>query len=114
MNVMNPFRGEFELKIRNKKYKGVFNMNALRLTLKAEGIELDKFDEYLAADPLTALPTIAYFSVISECLRTDKELKMKKEAFIAEFFEVPGALEAVTEAITIAMNAAAGEEEGND
>jgi hypothetical protein len=112
---MNPFRGEFELKIRNKKLKGVFNMNALRLTLRAENIELDKFDEYLASDPLTALPTVAYFSILSECLRTDKEFKMKREAFIAEFFETKGALEAVTEAITVAMNAAAGDdEEGND
>ena len=113
MNNMNPFRGEFELKIRNKKLKGAFTMNAMRLTLKAEGIKLDGFDQYLQEDPLTALPTVAYFSIISECVRTDKEFKMKKEAFIAEFLETAGAIEAVTEAITMAMT---DEEatEGND
>lgn len=112
MNTMNPFRGEFDIKIRNKKLKGAFTMNAMRLTLKAEGLKLDAFDEYLQEDPLTALPTIAYFSILSECIRTDKELKMKKEAFIAEFLEAHGAIEAVTDAITKAMTDS--EEEGND
>ena len=43
----------------------------------------------------------------------DKEFKMKKEAFIAEFLETAGAIEAVTDAITKAMT---DEEatEGND
>jgi len=112
MNTMNPFRGEFELKIRNKKLKGAFTMNALRLTLREEGIKLDGFDEYLQDDPLTALPTVAYFSILSECVRNDKELKMKKEAFIADFLETEGAIEAVTEAITFAMTDTT--EEGND
>ena len=112
MTTMNPFRGEFELKIRKKNYKGAFTMNALRLTLKAEGITLEAFDQYLSEDPLTALPTIAYFSILSECVRNDKEFKFKKDAFIAEFLETAGAFEAVTEAITLAMSA--GETEGND
>jgi len=111
MNTMNPFRGEFELKIRNKKLKGAFTMNAMRLALKAEGLKLEGFDSYLQDDPLTALPTVAYFSIISECVRNDKEFKMKKEAFIAEFLETAGAFEAVTEAISKAMM---DDTEGND
>ncbi len=112
MTTMNPFRGEFEVKIRNKKFKGAFTMNALRLTLKAESVKLEAFDQYLEEDPLTALPTIAYFSILSECIRNDKELKMNKEAFIAEFLDAAGAFEAVTEAISNAMSS--GDEQGND
>ena len=109
MNTANHFRGEFEIRIRNKKTKVVFNMNALRLTLRDAKLSLEQFEQFMSEDPLTAVPTIAYFSVLSECVRTDKEFKMNKEQFIAEFFEAPEALEQVTEAIGKALGAEEGE-----
>jgi len=78
-------------------------MNALRLVLRDSNLQLESFEEFMQGDPLTAIPTIAYFSVLSECARTDKEFKMNKEKFIAEFYEIEGALEEVTEAIAGAL-----------
>ena len=84
-------------------------MNALRMVLREEKLKLEDFEQFITDDALTAIPTIAYFSVINECVKSGKELKMNKDMFIAEFYESEGALEEVTEAIANAMQ---GEEEG--
>lgn len=105
MNTSNYFRGEFKIKLGKTNYKGVFNMNALRLVLRDEKMQLEDFEGFISNDALTAIPTIAYFSIINECVKSGKELKMNKDKFIAEFYESEGALEEVTEAITNAMSA---------
>lgn len=84
-------------------------MNALRMVLRDEKLKLEDFETFISEDALTAIPTIAYFSIINECVRSGKELKMNKDKFIAEFYDVEGALEEVTEAIAHAMNS---DEEG--
>lgn len=80
-------------------------MNALRMVLRDEKLKLEDFEKFIQEDALTAIPVIAYFSIINECVKTGKELKMNKEQFIAEFYESEGALEEVTEAISNAMSA---------
>ena len=102
MNTSNTFRGEFEVTIRNKKVKGAFTMNALRLVMREEGLKLEAFDKYLSDDPLTAIPTIGYFSCISEAVKNGKELKLGKEQFIAECID-NGGMDIIAEALTNAM-----------
>jgi len=103
MNTTNTFRGEFEVAFGKKKVKGAFTMNALRLVMKNEGIKLEGFDAYVGEDPLTAIPTIGYYSCISEAIKTGKELKMNKEQFIAEVLD-NGGLDAISEAVAAALD----------
>ena len=77
-------------------------MNALRLVMREEGIKLEDFDQYLSADPLTAIPTIGYFSCISEAVKSGKEVKIGKEQFIAEVID-NGGMDIIAEALTNAM-----------
>lgn len=110
----NQFRGEFTLKIKGKNVKGVFNMNALRLTLKGEGIALDGFDKFIQGDPLTAIPAIAYYSILSSHMKDNKKFGMGMDQFIAEFYEVEGAMDEVLECIQLAMGGDdEAQEEGN-
>jgi len=111
MDISNSFRGEFEVTVRNKKVKGAFTMNAIRLVMREEKLKLEDFDKYLSEDPLTAIPTIGYFSCVSEAVKSGKELKMGKEQFIAEVLD-NGGLDAISEALTHAMGGDASE--GND
>ncbi len=113
MNTSNTFRGEFEVTVRNKKVKGAFTMNALRLVMREEGLKLDAFDKYLSKDPLTAIPTIGYFSCISEAVKAGKELKLNKEQFIAEVID-NGGMDVIAEALTNAMGVQEGDESGNE
>ena len=103
MNTSNTFRGEFEVAFGKKKVKGAFTMNALRLVMKNEGIKLEGFDTYVSDDPLTAIPTIGYYSCISEAVKSGKELKMNKEQFIAEVLD-NGGLDAISEAVAAALD----------
>jgi len=111
MNTSNVFRGEFEVSVKNKKIKGAFTMNAIRLVMREEKLQLADFDKYLSEDPLTAIPTIGYFSCVSEAVKSGKELKVGKEQFIAEVID-NGGLDAISDALTSAMGAGE-EEEGN-
>lgn len=103
MNTTNQFRGEYQLTFGKKVLKGAFTMNALRLVMKHEGIKLDEFDVYLQGDPLTALPTIAYFGCISEAVKKGTEVKMSLEAFIATMLDTGTGLEDVALAISNAL-----------
>ena len=111
MDVTNSFRGEFEVTVRNKKIKGAFTMNAIRLVMRNEKMKLEDFDKYLTEDPLTAIPTIGYFSCVSEAVKSGKELKIGKEQFIAEVLD-NGGMDSISEALTHAMGA--DETSGND
>ena len=113
MNTSNTFRGEFQVTVKNKKIKGAFTMNALRLVMREEGLKLDAFDKYLSDDPLTAIPTIGYFSCISEAVKNGKELKLNKEQFIAEVID-NGGMDVIAEALTNAMGVQEGDEAGNE
>jgi hypothetical protein len=108
-NTANTFRGEFEVTYKGKTHKALFTMNAIRICLKGEGIVLENFDKWIQADPLTAVPSIAYYSILNHCIQNDKKFGAKKEQFIATLVDSEE-FENVAEAITHAMST--GEEEG--
>jgi hypothetical protein len=103
MNTKNTFRGEFEVEFKGKKHSALFTMNAIRLILNGEGIKLEKFEEWIAADPLTAIPSIAYYSVLNWHVQNGKKFGANKEMFIAQILD-GGDMEAVTEAIGAALS----------
>lgn len=102
MNTTNNFRGEFEVTVKKKAMKGAFTMNALRLVMREEKIKLDEFDKYLSEDPLTAVPTIGYFSIVSEAAKSGKKVGITLDAFIAEVLD-SGQLETISDALANAL-----------
>ena len=81
-------------------------MNAIRLILKNEGIELKDFDSWVSSDPLTAVPLIAYYSVANRQMYAGKKFSANKDQFIAEILD-SGQIEVVSEAIASAMDTGA-------
>lgn len=104
MDLSNNFRGEFKVNFKKKDQHALFTMNALRLLLKNEGLELKDFDKWVNKDPLTAVPLIAYYSVVNSCVYSGKSFTSDKEFFIAEILD-SGQLELISEAVSEAMNA---------
>ena len=111
MNTTNTFRGEFEVTVKGKIMKGAFTMNALRLVLREEKIKLEKFDKYMSEDPLTAIPTLGYFSVVSECIKAGKKCTISKEQFIAEGGD-NGGMEIIAEAVSNSLGSTIEDKEG--
>lgn len=109
MNTSNTFRGEFEVEFKGKSLKALFTMNAIRLILRGESIKLEGFEKWIADDPLTSIPSIAYYSVLNWHVQNGKKFGANKEQFIAHILD-NGDLEAVTEVIGATMND--GDEEG--
>jgi hypothetical protein len=103
MITKNNFRGEFSVVAGNKTHNALFTMNALRLVLQGEKIKLESFDKWTSEDPLTSLPTIAYYSCINWHVQNGKPFKMNKEMFIALVLD-SGELENIAEAIALAMD----------
>jgi hypothetical protein len=103
MDLSNNFRGEFKIDFKNKKHDALFTMNALRLILKNEKIDLKDFDSWVSSDPLTAVPLIAYYSVVNSCVYSGKKFAADKEVFIAEILD-SGQIDIISEAIADAMS----------
>jgi hypothetical protein len=109
---MNTFRGEFPVTISGKEEKCVLTLNAIRIFCTAENVNLEDFDKYLSKDPLTAIPTIAYYAYINNRLKeTAKGKGYTKELFIMEVLD-NDQLESVTKAVADAM-AVESSKEGN-
>lgn len=89
---------------KGKEQKALFTMNAIRLILNGEGIKLENFDKWVNNDPLTAIPSIAYYSVINHTIQNGKKFGANKEQFIAQVLD-GGELDVVTEAVATAMSA---------
>ena len=104
MDLSNNFRGEFEVSFKNKKVPAMFTMNALRLLLKNEKVELNGFDNWVSSDPLTAVPLIAYYSVVNASIHSKKKFNADKEVFIAEMLD-SGQLEIISDAIGESLSA---------
>jgi hypothetical protein len=102
MNTSNTFRGEFEVKYKGKTHQALFTMNAIRICLKGESLKLEDFDKWIQADPLTAVPSIAYYSILNHCIQNEKKFSAKKEQFIATIVD-SDEFETIAEAITDAM-----------
>lgn len=104
MDLSNNFRGEFKIDFKNKKHDALFSMNAIRLILKNEKIDLKDFDSWVSSDPLTAVPLIAYYSVVNSCVYSGKKFAADKEVFIAEILD-SGQIETISQSIADAMDA---------
>ena len=111
MQAANNFRGEFKVDFKGKTLNALFTMNAVRLIIGGEKIKLSEFDKWLGDDPLTAIPTIAYYSVVNWHVQNGKKFGASKEQFIALVLD-GGQLEAITEVIGTALNPDEGEEPG--
>jgi hypothetical protein len=103
MNTSNTFRGEFEVEFKGKALKALFTMNAIRLILNGEGIKLQEFDKWVADDPLTSVPCIAYYSVVNWHVQNGKKFGANKEQFIALILD-GGDIEKITEVIGLALS----------
>jgi len=112
-NILNPFRGEFSVKINGKTHEGIFTINALRMLTSDLKIPFTEFDKFIAEDQLTAVPMIAYYSVLNAAMRKGKDFKMGREQFAALFFDEGQNLDNVLECIVEALGAPEDETEGN-
>lgn len=102
MDLSNNFRGEFKVTFKKKEHDALFTMNAIRLILKNEKIELKDFDQWVSSDPLTSVPMIAYYSIVNRGIYSGKKFKADKELFIAEILDTDQ-LETVSQAVADAM-----------
>lgn len=101
---MNSFRGEFQVEVDKKKVDCLLTMNALRLFSKGENVKLGDFDKYMAEDPLTAIPTLAYYSHLNNRIKNRvKGTAPDKEIFIMEVLD-SGQLETIGSLIADSMN----------
>jgi len=104
MDLSNNFRGEYTVTFKGKETKALFTMNAIRLILNGEKIQLPDFEKWVGEDPLTAIPSIAYYSVMNWHVRNGKKFGAAKEQFIAEMLDEDGNLETISDAISVAMS----------
>lgn len=102
-DISNTFRGEFTVTYKGKEHDALFTMNAIRIILKGEDIKLEDFDKWISADPLTAVPTIAYYSIVNASVQSGKKFGANKEQFIAAVVDSEE-FEKVAEAITDSMS----------
>ena len=110
---MNSFRGEFQVEVDKKKVECLLTMNALRIFSKEESVKLSEFDKYMTEDPLTAIPTLAYYSHLNYRIKNKiKGTYPDKELFIMEVLD-SGQLDVIGEAIGDAMNPEDEEKVGN-
>lgn len=110
---MNTLRGEFELNILDQKVKCLLTLNALRMFSQAEKVKLDEFDKFMSADPLTAMPMLAYYGYLNNRLKTQAKGKsVNKDLFIAEVLD-SNDIEEVTGFIASAMDNGLNEKGGN-
>ncbi len=73
---MNNFRGEFEIKLNGKKFKGKLSMNALRMLCKQENIELDKLHDWMNKDPMTGVCAMTYHAIKNKSLVDGKKSEL--------------------------------------
>lgn len=110
---MNSFRGIFPVTVGGKEVECRLTMNALRLFCGAEGVEITELEKYMSKDPLTALPTIAYWSYRNSLVyHQSKEKVIDKELFIMNILD-EGQLEALSQHIGDALNDQDNEDLGN-
>lgn len=80
---INEERGQFEVTIDGKVHCGWTTNNALRLYAYDNGVSLDKVNELLQTDHVTAISEIAYYSCVNYAARKNTKFGLKKDFFIS-------------------------------
>lgn len=102
--ISNEFRGEFAVEVNGKMMNGAFTLNAIRLFIKKNNIKFSELQKVIQEDPLTSIPEMAYFGVISEASKKGTKLKLDEETFIACVLDDSKNFEKISDALTKAFD----------
>lgn len=73
---LNSLRGAFDVKVGDKKFPCLINMNAFRLLTENEGIKLNEFEKQMQTNPLGFIPRILYWGAVNHLERSGKTSKL--------------------------------------
>lgn len=110
---MNTLQAKFEIKLGDDTHEAHLSINAFRILTQKFGVKLHELENFMADDPLTALPAIAYCGVLNCKMRRAEKLGMDFDQFCALLLEEPESMEKLTEALGNAFGTSE-ESEGND
>jgi len=96
-------RGEFAITIQEKEIDCNLNLNAFRLLSQKFKVSLQELDTWLAAEPLEALPALAYCAALNSAVRSGTKGPGDFEKFASDFFDNEANFEAVTQGIEAAF-----------
>ena len=108
---MNTLQAQFTVKVGGKNVKCHLSMNAFRILTQKFGVKLAEIDSFVNADPLTALPALAWCGAVNHYSRKGEEFNMGFEQFAALMLDSEESISKVTEALASAFGAE--EAEGN-
>ena len=111
---MNQLRGEFAFTVGKKKYKAVLTLNSLRLMCQHFGVKLDKVQDWMGEDPLTAVPAFCYYGVKNEALRRGKSAELPEfDVWCAQALDEADTLEGMMTAVSSALGGEGEAKKGN-
>lgn len=103
---MNQLRGEFSFTIGKKKYEAALTLNSLRLMCQHFDKPLDKLQDWMGEDPLTAVPAFCYYGVKTAALRKGKDVDLPDfEVWCAQALDDSDTLESMMSAVSSALGA---------
>lgn len=85
--TVNEMRGQFEVTIDGKPYKGWTTTNALRLFVRDNNSKLEDIGKLMDKDQLGSIGELAYYSCVNYSVRKDTKLGINKEKFISYFLD---------------------------
>jgi len=111
---MNQLRGEFTFKVGKKKYDAVLTLNSLRLMCQHFKKPIDQLQDWMAEDPLTAVPAFCYYGAKNAALRKGKKAELPDfDVWCALSLDEPDTLEEMMKAVSSALGADDEVKEGN-
>jgi hypothetical protein len=111
---MNQLRGEFTFKVGKKKYDAVLTLNSLRLMCQHFKVPIDKIQDWMGEDALTAVPAFCYYGVKNFALRKGKKAELPDfDVWCAQALDDPDTLDQMMKAVSSALGADEEAEPGN-
>jgi len=111
---MNQLRGEFTFNVGKKKYNAVLTLNSLRLMCQHFKVPLDKIQDWMGEDPLTAVPAFCYYGVKNDALRKGKSPDLPNfDVWCAQALDDGDTLDEMMKAVSSALGADDKVESGN-
>lgn len=111
---MNQLRGEFTFKVGKKKYDAVLTLNSLRLMCQHFEVPIDKIQDWMGEDPLTAVPAFCYYGAKNAALRKGKKAELPDfDVWCALALDESDTLDEMMKAVSSALGADDEVKEGN-
>jgi len=103
---MNQLRGEFTFKVGKKKYDAVLTLNSLRLMCQHFKVPIDKIQDWMGEDPLTAVPAFCYYGAKNAALRKGKKAELPDfDVWCAQALDDSDTLDEMMKAVSAALGA---------